>query len=160
MNCRVREEQLREAMSRHRERVFRLAVSCLKNRQDAEDALQEVFIKYYRFAPEFADGEHEKAWLLRVTINTCRSTLRSPWRRMMDRLSDSLTAPPARDDRLIELVHRLNTRQAAVIHLYYYEDYPVRDIARMMRISEGTVKSRLSRAREQLRAMLEEEEKT
>ncbi len=158
MNRRLREEQLQEAMSRHRERVFRLAVSCLKNRQDAEDALQEVFLKYYRFAPEFADGEHEKAWLLRVTLNTCRSILRSPWRRMMSCLSDSLTAPQVRDDGLIELVHRLNARQAAVVHLYYYEEYPVRDIARMMHISEGTVKSRLSRAREQLRAMLEEEE--
>ena len=154
----VRERALAEAMARHKDRVFRLAVSCLHRHADAEDILQEVFIRYYRSAPEFENEEHEKAWLIRVTVNACISFLRSPWRRLTGPLPESVPAPEAERQWVIELVHKLPTRQAAVIHLHYYEDYSVREIASVLRISEGTVKSRLARGRAKLAEMIEEEE--
>lgn len=160
MSDSMKERALMEAMERHRERVFRLAVSCLKSRADAEDILQEVFLKYYRFAPEFADEEHEKAWLLRVTANACISLLRSPWRRFLQPIPESTPAPEKQQGQwLIELVHRLPARYALVIHLHYYEDYSVQEIASILRIPAGTVKSRLARARRQLGEMIEKEEK-
>jgi len=158
----MKERALMEAIGRHQDRVFRLAVACLKSRADAEDVMQEVFLKYYRFAPEFADPEHEKAWLLRVTANACISFLRSPWQRFLHPIPESTPAPEGPDvcegQWLIDLVHRLPARYAAVIHLHYYEDYSVREIASILHISEGTVKSRLARARRQLGDLIKKEE--
>lgn len=156
----MRERALAEAMGRHGNRVFRLAVSCLKRYADAEDVFQEVFLRYYRSAPEFESEEHEKAWLIRVTVNVCISLLRSPWRRLTGPVPENIPAPEGENQWVIELVRRLPARQAAVIHLHYYEEYSVRDIASVLRISEGTVKSRLARAREKLGAMIKEEEHT
>ena len=145
-------------MLRHKDRVFRLAVSCLKRYADAEDVLQEVFIKYYRSAPDFADEEHEKAWLIRVTVNTCISLLRSPWRRMAAPLHENIPVPEPEGQWLIDLVRRIPVRYAVPLHLHYYEDYSVKEIAAILRISEGTVKSRLARARKQLGTLIEKEE--
>lgn len=159
MSDSMKERALTEAMVRHKHRVFRLAVSCLKNRADAEDILQEVFISYYRHAPEFESCEHEKAWLLRVTANACISLLRSPWRRFLSPIPETTPAgEPAEGQWLIDLVHRLPPKHALVIHLHYYEDYSVKEIASILRISEGTVKSRLSRARKQLGELIEKED--
>jgi len=153
-----KERALILAMKKHKHRLFRLAVSCLKQPADAEDILQEVFLRYYRSAPEFADEEHEKAWLLRVTANACISLLRSPWRRFLNPIPESAPAPEPEGQQLLELVHRLPPKHALVIHLHYYEEYSVREIASILRISEGTVKSRLSRARKQLGELIEKEE--
>ena len=153
-----KERALTEAMQRHRHRVFRLAVSCLKRYADAEDVLQEVFIKYYRSAPDFAGEEHEKAWLIRVTVNTCISLLRSPWRRMAGPLPENIPVPEPEGQWLIDLVRRLPARYSIPLHLHYYEDYSVKEIASILHISEGTVKSRLARARKQLGELVEKEE--
>lgn len=159
MSGSMKERALMEAMTRHQDRVFRLAVSCLKNRADAEDVLQEVFVTYYRFAPDFADEEHEKAWLLRVTSNACISLLRSPWRRFLNPIPESTPAPEQADGQwLIDLIHRLPPKYALVIHLHYYEDCSVKEIASVLRISEGTVKSRLARARKLLGGLIQKEE--
>ena len=156
----MRERALMEAMEKHRHRVFRLAVSCLRRRADAEDVLQEVFLKYYRFAPEFADDEHEKAWILRVTVNACRSLLRAPWKRFWLPVPENVSAEETPGGLwLIALVHRLPPQHAMAIHLHYYEDYSVKEIAEILRVPEGTVKSRLARARSRLKEMIEEEEK-
>lgn len=154
----AKERALTEAMLRHKDRVFRLAVSCLKRYADAEDVLQEVFIKYYRSAPDFADEEHEKAWLIRVTVNTCISLLRSPWRRLVSPLPDNLPSPEPEGQWLIDLVRRLPAKFAIPLHLHYYEGCSVKEIASLLRISEGTVKSRLARARKQLGILIEKEE--
>lgn len=154
----MKERALMEAMERHKHRVFRLAVSCLKRHADAEDILQEVFIRYYRFAPEFEDAEHEKAWLIRVTVNACISLLRSPWRRLTGSIPESVPAPQPEGQWLIDLVHKLPPKHAMAIHLHYYEDYSVKEIAAILRVSEGTVKSRLARARKQLGYMIKKEE--
>lgn len=155
----MRERALMDAMEKHRHRVYRLAVSCLKRRADAEDVLQEVFLKYYRSAPEFENEEHEKAWLLKVTTNTCISLLRSPWKWFWQPVPESLPANEQPDGQwLIDLVHRLPPSHALIIHLHYYEDYSVREIAGILRVPEGTVKSRLARARKRLGEMIEKEE--
>ena len=153
-----KERALIKAMEKHKHRLFRLAVSCLKRQADAEDVLQEVFIKYYRFAPDFADAEHEKAWLIRVTVNSCISLIRSPWRKIIFPIPETIPAPEPESRRLIGLVRRLPSKYAIALHLHYYEDYSVKEIASILRISEGTVKSRLSRARKQLGDLIKKEE--
>ncbi|MBQ2955328.1 MAG: RNA polymerase sigma factor [Clostridia bacterium] len=158
MSDSMKERALMEAIERHKHRVFRVAVSCLKRRQDAEDALQEVFIKFYRFAPEFRDDEHEKAWILRVTVNTCISMLRSPWRRLFAPLPENVPSPGTESQWMIDLVRSLPAKYSIPLHLHYYEDYSVREIASILNLSEGTVKSRLSRARKRLGELIEKEE--
>ena len=160
MSDSIKERALVEAMERHKHRIYRLAYACLRRHADAEDILQEVFIKYYRCAPEFENAEHEKAWLLRVTTNACISLLRSPWRRLMSPIPDFMPAPAETGDSgwLISLVHRLPARHAAVIHLHYYEDLSVKEISSIQRIPEGTVKSRLARARSLLEDLIKKEE--
>ena len=153
-----KERALVLAMEKYKHRLFRLAVSCLKRQADAEDVLQEVFLRYYRSAPEFTGAEHEKAWLIRVTVNACISLLRSPWRRIVSPIPDTLPAPEPEDRQLIELVRRLPAKYSIPLHLHYYEDYSVKEIASILRISEGTVKSRLSRARKQLGQLIEKED--
>ena len=152
------EQEVNRAVEQYSDMILRLCTVSLKNLQDAEDVLQEVFIKYYRSAPDFADGEHEKAWLIRVTVNTCISLLRSPWRRMAGPLPENIPVPEPEGQWLIDLVRRLPARYSIPLHLHYYEDYSVKEIASILRISEGTVKSRLARARKQLGELVEKEE--
>lgn len=155
-----RERALVRAMETHKHRVYRLAYACLRRPADAEDILQEVFIRYYRSAPDFESAEHEKAWLLRVTANACISFLRSPWRRLTGPVPDTVPAPETDFEAgwLIPFIHRLPARYAAVLHLHYYEDLSVREISTILRIPEGTVKSRLARARSLLGDMIKKEE--
>lgn len=155
----VRERALTSAMEKYKDSLFRLAISCLKRRADAEDALQEVFISYYRHAPEFESEEHEKAWLVRVTVNRCISMLRSPWCRLARPLPDAAAVQEAEEEWVIVLVRRLPAKYAAVIHLHYYEDMPVRQIAETLNVAPGTVQSRLARGRERLKKMIENEKK-
>ena len=114
-----KERALVLAMEKYKHRLFRLAVSCLKRQADAEDILQEVFLKYYRFAPDFADAEHEKAWLIRVTVNACISLMRSPWRKIVSPISENIPVPEPESRQLIELVRRLPAKYAAALHLHY-----------------------------------------
>ena len=132
-----KERALIKAMEKYKHRLFRLAVSCLKRQ---------------------ADAEHEKAWLIRVTVNSCISLMRSPWRKIIFPIPETIPAPEPESRRLIRLVRRLPSKYAIALHLHYYEDYSVKEIASILRISEGTVKSRLSRARKQLGDLIKKEE--
>ena len=151
------EQEVNYAIERYADMILRLCMVYLKNNSDAEDVFQSVFLKYTLHSGPFESTEHEKAWLLRVTSNACISLLRSPWRRFLNPIPASAPGH-AEGQRLIELVHRLPPKHALVIHLHYYEDYSVKEIASILRISEGTVKSRLARARKQLGELIEKEE--
>lgn len=144
---------------RHAPAVYRLAYARTGSRADAEDVMQEVFLRLVKAGPDFDSEEHAKAWLLRVASNCANDLFRLPWRRREAPLADDLPAPEAPETGSVtEAVLSLPARYRIPIHLYYYEDLSVAEIARTIGKSEGTVKSRLFRARNLLRERLREEE--
>ena len=129
--------------------LYRLAYARTGSRADAEDVMQEVFVRLLRARPEFRDEEHAKAWLLRVGARCAADVLRAPWRRRAGPLDDALPAP--------EPVLALPAQYRMAVHLYYYEELSVAEIAAVLGKSEGAVKSRLFRARALLRRYLKED---
>ena len=138
--------------------LYRVAYHALKNRADAEDVMQEVFVRLLRARPEFRDEEHAKAWLLRVGARCAADVLRAPWRRREGPLDDALPAPePPGEGGVVEAVLALPAKYRTAVHLYYYEELSVAEIAAVLAKSEGAVKSRLFRARALLRRYLKED---
>ena len=147
-------------VEKYQDKLFAAAFSVCKNPQDAEDAVQESFISYHGSTKEFESEEHIKAWLLRVVINKAKNYCRSLWRRInvpLDDYAETLQFECGEDRTLFETVMALPEKYRIVLHLYYFEDYPVKDIAQILSISESNVKVRLSRARAMLKEILEED---
>lgn len=140
--------------------LFRIAMVHLGRREDAEEATHDTFIKWMEKAPAFNDAEHQKAWLIRVITNHCKSLLRKGWRKREVKLEavEPITLDNPEDQALIELVLSLPVKYRSVVHLYYYEDYGIRDISKILEISESAVKMRLQRGRQLLKLELEGEE--
>ncbi len=154
----ARPEDFEALVTKHENRLYRTALAITGNKSDAEDLVQEAFIRAYEKAPEFQTEEHEKAWLIRVTVNLCHDLMRSPWRRRIMPLLDSYPAAEPKQDELLEEIMRLPARYRTVLHLFYYEGYSVRDISQLTGQRESTIRSQLTRARQKLKARLQEEE--
>lgn len=132
--------------------LYRLCFVMLKNAADAEDAVQEVLVKYWRKAPKFADKEHEKAWLLKVAANQCRDMLRFQIRHPKITLEElQLAAPEAEDHSILEALMELPEKYRLVMTLHYVEDYPVAEIARIIGRTPSAVKMRLQKGRQLLK---------
>jgi len=153
-----------QLMSLHKGTVFRLAYSHLRNRADAEDVVQDVFVKLYRHAGDFESDEHLRRWLIRVTVNECTSLWRALRRRSEDieEYVATLPAPsqdPAPDTprprNLLREVLKLPERYRVPVYLYYYEGYSSREVAALLGLPEATVRTRLARGRAKLKAVLE-----
>lgn len=146
-----------EAVAQYGSAVYRLAYAMTRSRSDADDVFQEVFLRLHRSAPSFASEEHRRAWLLRVTANCAKSLLASPWRRRTPPLEDvyAYTDPDA--SAVDEAMAQLPGKYRAVVHLFYYEDYQTEEIARLLGRSPSTVRAQLTRARQRLRELLEED---
>ncbi len=136
--------------------MFRLAFSYIKNREDAEDIVQDAFLKLYTSNIIFPAEENIKAWLIRVTINLCKDMLRSNKRRTTEPVSDIPTEDKGQYE-LLDSIRSMKPEYASVIYLFYYEDYSVKEIAKLQGISDSAVTTRLSRARKQLKKMLTKE---
>lgn len=132
-------------------RLYRAALAILGSPQEAEDAVQDAFVKYLERAPK--DLENPNPWLMRVLVNGCKSRLRLAWRQVGE-LPEDLPAPSVEEREELEELWSLPPEERAAIHLFYYEGYSTREIAAMTGVAEGTVRSRLSRARERLRKLL------
>lgn len=132
--------------------LYRAALTILGDPQEAEDAVQDAFVRFLERAPD--DLEKPGAWLMRVLVNGCRSRLRLAWRRVGP-LPDDLPVPGPEEREELEELFSLPPLDRAVIHLYYYEGWSTGEIAQMLGQRPGTVRSRLSRAREKLRRLLE-----
>lgn len=146
--------------------VYRLAYSLVKSRTDAEDIHQEVFLRYLKYKPCFKSEEHEKAWFIRVTTNQCKNLWKMVWRRRIvslseyeeDRVSSSLQEQePGAEDNIIAVVKTLPQKYRVVIHLFYYEELSVDEIARVLALKPSNVRTRLTRARKKLGELLKEE---
>ena len=138
--------------------IYRLASARTGSRADAEDIMQEVFVRLLRAGPDFADRAHARAWLLRVAANCANDWFRAPWRRREGPLTDSLPAPEHEDGGVVEAVLALPAKYRTAVHLYYYEELSVAEIAKITGKSESAVKSRLFRARAMLREALKEDD--
>lgn len=151
------EEQRTESVERWGDMVYRLALVRTANVPDAEDIFQDVFLRYFRHEDSFKNDEHRKAWLIHCTVNRCKSLLVSPWRRRTVPLETAEEVGVEDDYREVySAVLSLPAKYRAVIHLHYFEGLSVAEIAQMLNVPEGTVKSQLSRGRALLRDMLEE----
>ena len=148
-------QQLEAAYDAYSPAVFRLAMVYLGRRADAEDVTQEVFLRLLSRAPDFADVEHKKRWLLRVTANLCRDQLRGFWRSRVTELDDALPAAPSQELEALSAVLSLPEKYKLPIHLYYYEGYSVAEVAEILKLGQSAVKMRLKRGRELLRLELE-----
>lgn len=153
-----REEDIERVVDTYGAMVYRLAVAQVHTAPDADDVFQEVFLRYIRKAPAFESEEHRKAWLIRVTINCARKFWRSAWRRHTVPLEEDIPFEQPEDRGLFEALHTLPGPYAAVLHLFYCEDLPVADIARLLNRRPSTVRSQLTRGRALLRRELEKEE--
>ena len=136
-------------------RLYRAALAILGDPQEAEDAVQDAFVRYLERAP--GEVERPGAWLMRVLVNGCKSRLRLAWRRVGP-LPDSLPTPGPEERQELEELYALPPEDRAVIHLFYYEGYSTEEIAALTGRRPGTVRTRLSRARDKLRKLLEESE--
>lgn len=151
------EEEAARAIERYGDMVRRLCLVHLKNPADTEDIFQNVFLKYVLSPVVFESPEHEKAWLIRVTVNGCKSRLRAPWRRRTAPLLETYPAATREEGETLEAVLALPPRERTAVHLFYYEGYRTAEIAAMTGEAEGTVRARLSRARKKLKHLLEDE---
>ncbi len=132
-------------------RLYRAALAILGDPQEAEDAVQDAFVKFLEKAP--AELESPNAWLMRVLVNGCKSRLRLKWRQVLP-IPETLPAPSPEEREELEELWQLPPEERACIHLFYYEGYRTDEIAQMLRIAPGTVRSRLSRARARLKKLL------
>lgn len=150
----MEQESFDRAARRWQDMVFRLALHQLGSYADADDAVQEVFLRLWRQKAPFESEEHLRRWLLRGTVNWCRDQPRSPWRRR--RVDwDSLENQPAfetpEQGELYEAVMSLPEKYRTVLDLFYYEELSVREIGEVLGLSQSAVTTRLSRARKLLR---------
>ncbi len=140
--------------------VFRAAYSLTKNRQDAEDAAQEVFITLVEKQPKFESEAHQKAWLLRAVANRCKSLFRTVWHSRTEGIADDFPAADFTSDErgVTDAVNALPPKYRHVIYLYYIEGYSTKEIAKLLEITQNAVLSRMARARSALREILGEHE--
>ena len=135
--------------------VYRLAMVYLGRTADAEDVTQEVFCRLLWKSPVFADGAHEKRWLLQVTANLCKDQLKGFWRKRAAALEADIPAEYEADRGVLEAILALPETYKGPIHLHYYEGYSVAEVAEILGLSPSAVKMRLKRGREQLKLELE-----
>lgn len=155
------EEEVKRAVEQYADTVRRLCMIHLKNYADTEDIFQTVFLKYALSTAAFESQEHERAWLIRVTINACKDLLKSFFRSRTVSIEEILEQPaaPSEENReVLEAVLSLPVKYREVIYLHYYEGYTAPEIGRILKKNVNTVYSLMKRAREMLRDRLGGEE--
>ena len=155
------EFQARRLVNTYADMILRISYQYLKQTYDAEDICQSVFLKYLTSNMTFQSIEHEKAWIIRTTINACKDHVKSSWFRKTVALEDAslVSAPPVPDTWLLDAMKTLPEKYRLSLYLYYYEEYSVREIAEVMGVNESAVGQYLSRGRRKLRTLITDEER-
>lgn len=161
------ERFMRHAMAAHGNSVYLVALAQTRSEADAQDVAQDVFCRLLTDDTAFTSDEHLRAWLLRVTVNRCRELWRTPWRRRVESADDvgrELPAPGTgtedaalaelRADPVWQALQALPEKLRAVALLHYVEEYTTEEIARIVGSPPTTVRTRLHRARKQMRETL------
>lgn len=148
------------AVRRYQNMVYRTALHALGSPQDADDAVQEAFLRLFRHQEAFDGEEHLRRWLLRVTVNCCRDMLKSPWRKRrasMEELPETPVFDRPEQAALYREVMALPEKYRTVLNLFYYEELSVREIGELLGLGASTVTTRLARARARLKERLGED---
>ena len=145
-------------VGQYQDMVYRVALHQFGVLQDAEDAVQEVFLRLYTEEKLFESGEHLRRWLIRVTLNVCRDTLKSPWRKRrvpLDTVPDQPVFDAPEQGELYQAVMALPEKYRVTLYLFYYEELSTKEIAELLGLRQTAVTTRLSRGRELLKKRLE-----
>jgi len=138
--------------------VYRLAFFYTNSKYDADDIYQDVFLKYLQNKKQFKNEEHKKAWLIKVTINSCKKLWLSSWKRKTDLLSEEIKFETEEDIGLYNEIKKLPKKYRVVIHLFYYEQYSIKEIGLILKQKESTIRTWLTRARKLLKNQIKEED--
>ena len=150
------DEEIIAIYEHHVDTVYRVCYSFMKNKPETEDMVQETFLRLISSGKDFENECHEKAWLIVTAANLCKDNLKKWWRRIenLDDYAQTLPTADPDEDSVVEAVLGLSPKYKAVVYLYYYEGYTTAEIARHLKCPEATVRSRLARARDQLKKRL------
>ncbi len=152
------EEEIKEVVDKYSSLIFRITYCILCNSADAEDAVQETFLRYITKAPLFNDEEHRKAWLIKVSANISKNMLMFRMKREAVNIDDVENIGIDQSDyETFELIMSLPAKHKIVMTLYYVEGYRSKEIAEIIGISEDAVRKRLQKGRELLKKEIEKE---
>ncbi|WP_312354519.1 RNA polymerase sigma factor [Aminipila sp.] len=148
---------IEDIINRYSNMVYRLAFAQMRNKTDADDIFQEVFMRYLKKKPEFQSEEHGKAWFLRVTVNCSKKFWAAAWRKRAEVLEESVIFESEQERELSYELKKLPVKYRVVIHLFYYEDLSIEKISQILKRKPSTVRTQLTRGRRMLKEILEEE---
>ncbi len=154
----MKNKNVEKFIRKYSDLVYRIAFTMLKNRDNAEDIFQDVFIKLCTENIRFMSKEHEKAWIIRVTKNQCLDFLKRSCNKNNSELDENMVKDEKNDFSYVtEEVLKLPEKYRIIIYLFYYEGYKITEISQILEINESTIKSQLVKAREMLKESLKEE---
>lgn len=157
----VTKDYISDLLDKYSDMVLRIAYTYLKNRADAEDIVQDVFLRIIDKKPSFNDENHEKSWLIRATINMCKNKVNMFWNKNKCSIDDvqefAVSDKYNTDTSVFQAVMALGEKYRVVVYMYYYEGYSTPEIANVIGKNETTIRSLLHRARNKLKDMLKED---
>lgn len=150
------EKEIDEIIEKYTKMIYRIAYIYLKSKVDAEDIVQDVFEKYVKHNKSFKDENHRKNWILQVTVHLCINLKKSAWKRkVVPLVDDTLVLDTEEQYKILDELDSLSEKYRMVVQLFYFEDLSVEDISKALKISESNVKTRLNRARNELKTKFE-----
>ena len=161
----ISDEKFELIITSYHKLLFSIAYSYIRSNYYAEDIVQDAFIKLYRARKRFENEEHIKNWLIRVTINECLDTLKNKTNELLidneyiNNLSDTSDADKGKNEDIYSCICSLKDEYKTIIILYYYDNYSLKEIANILKISESNASSRLVRARGKLKKIILERRK-
>lgn len=155
----MKTQEYKEYVAEYANMAFKIAYNYCQNKYDAEDVVQNTFLKLLQYKGEFKDDEHVKRWLIRVAINESKNMCTSFWRKRIVSLDESksdaeFSFDDNKESALYDAVMSLGEKYRIVVHLYYYEQYSIKEIADILKIKETTIQTRLMRARAKIKSMV------
>lgn len=147
-------------MEKYKDSLFSVAFNICKNAADADDVVQDTLIQYHTTNKQFCSEQHIRAWIIRVAINKAKNINKAFFKRVsvpLEEYLETLAFETPEDENLFEEVLKLPEKYRIVIHLFYYEDYTIKEIAGILHMTESNVKIRLTRGRKLLKNVLQEE---
>ena len=149
------EKQYNKIVENYSDMIFRIAYQYLYNKYDAEDIVQEVFVKLLTKKVIFKDEEHVKSWLIRVTINQCLDYKKSLAKRSTVPIENMEIPFEHKEEGILEELQLLKEDERNILYLYYYEGYKIKEIAKILKQKQNTINSKLTRARKKLKEIME-----
>ena len=151
------EEWINDIVDKYSTMVYKLAFARTRNKENADDIFQEVFLRYIRKKPKFENETHEKAWFIRVTINCSKTLFSFINRENHEELNENISSAEEPEAMMEEFLEKLSSDYRTVIHLFYYEGYSTLEISKLLGKKESTVRMQLTRARRNLKDIMEGE---